>query len=496
VTVATQFLLQMGVAIVLARLLPPEDFGLIGLALIAINFGRIVSDLGLAQSMIQREELTSRQIRVGFTSSTLLGCAVAGCVFLIAPWFAGFFSEPRITDVLRVISGTFVFIGIGITSEALLKRRLEFSRLMAVEITSYGLGYGLVAVGMALAGYGVWSLVGGTLAQASLKTFVAYSLVRHPALPLLRGREFGQLASFGIGASLHKLFNFFARKGDYFVIGHLMGAAPLGLYERAYRTMEGPLAQTGHVLATVLFPAVSRIQKDVPRVRSAYGKAMSMTSLVILPVMVMMILLAEELIVGLLGDKWQGAVQPFRILCAFGLFRATYHVAGSFVKATGRIYRLVLLQIVYAGLILGGTWIACSRFGLEEAALAVGLAITVMYLMQVAVANSAVRMPIVDFLALHAAPLVAGALTAAICAALRQALVALAAPRLVVLGAVVPLTPVLLVASLHLLPRAVVRPVTSLLHEVLDQGVLPAAFAEKLRRLLPRRAESGGEERG
>jgi PST family polysaccharide transporter len=486
VTQGVQMILQGGVGVLLARLLPPEDFGLVGLALIVINFGRMVSDLGLADAIVQHDELTRRHLRVGFTSSVALGLLLTGGLYLLAPSVAVFLRDARITPLLRFISVSFFLTGFSIVAEALLRRRMDFKRLMIVEVVSYGLGYGLVAITLALSGYGPWSLAWGTLAQSFVNAVVSYGLVRHPVRPLAALSELGELADFGVGVSLGSIANHLARKGDFFVIGRLLGAGPLGLYTRAYRTMKFPLSYSGRVLSKVLFPALSRIREDTARVKAAYEKTISMLSLVVLPVMVMMIVLAPELIVGLFGEQWRGTVLPLQILAAFGLFRTGYHVLAMFIKASGYVYRLFVFQLVYAVAVVGGTWAAATTGGLPAATAAVGGAILLMYVLVVAQANRLTGTSLSRFLKLHVPSLLASVPVLAFSLGCRQGLRTLDTPDLLIVAGGVLTALAGTFGALHVLPRLLVRPVVRLLYQMLDQGLIPERADAFLRAILPR----------
>lgn len=480
-TVVFQFGFQFGIGVLLARLLPPEDFGLVGLALIVIGFGRIINDLGLAEAIVQRENLTNRHIRVGFTSSVLLGLGLTAGMYGVAPIAADVLKDGRVTPLLRFIGVSFFFSGFSIVGEALLKRRLRFKQLMFVELISFVLGYGAVAIVLALSGFGEWSLAWGHLAQKVVNAVLAYAAVRHSLRPLFARSEFMQLASFGTGSTLLKIFNYAARQGDYFVIGRLLGPDPLGLYTRAYQLMKKPLTYTGQVLSSVLFPAVSRIQGEEEKVQEAYAKAISVTAIAVLPSMVMFMIFAPEIVVGLYGEKWTGAVVPLQVLAGFGLFRTVYHVAGAFIKAHGHVYRLFFFQVVYAGCVVGGAWIGATSGGINGAALAVGGAILVMYTMVISAANMLTSTSVTQFLSMHMPSLITSVPTAALGLGSQWALNQFDLPDLVVFIAGSLLTGGGLVFFFRVAPHVLTRPVSQIVRYVIEQEGLPAPAEVVLR---------------
>lgn len=371
--------LQFGVGVLLARLLPPEDFGLVALALIAVGLAGMVADLGLGPAVIQRRPLTERHIRVAFTGSVLLGTGVAVLLSLVAPLVALAVRNAAVTPVLRLLALVFVLAGVGTTARGLLQRRLDFRRLFVVDVTSYSIGYAGVAFTMALLGYGVWSLVWGTLVQGFLGAVLALTLSRHPVRPLLARAELQHLLGFGAGISLNLVVNYFARYGDNFIIGRWLGSYMLGLYARAYNLMLLPQTYIASAASSVLFPAFAEARTDPVRLGRAYLMAIQLTALITAPVMAGMIVAAPHMIVGLYGAPWAGAALPLQILSAAGLFRAVYHLAGALTQASGHVYAETRRQVGYAVLVVVGALLGL-RWGVAGVAVGVSIAIGYMYL--------------------------------------------------------------------------------------------------------------------
>ncbi len=382
-----QFVAQFGISIILARILPPEDFGLVALAMIIIGFGQLVTDLGLGPSLIQRKILTAAHIRVAFTLSLISGAVLGLLVFTTAPMLALFLQDEQVVPILHLLSFKFLIVGGGIVSYSLLNRQLRFRPLLVVDLGSHVLGYGLVSITLALQGFGVWSLVYGSLLQSALGTIIAYWYTRHSLRPLLRLAEIKELANFSIGASLTTVVNYFALQGDYFVVGRLLGPAPLGLYSRAYTLMKLPLTYFVKVLSQVLFPVAAQIQDESRRSQRFYLLSLSLTNFMVIPMMVFIIILAPEIILGVFGTQWEGAIVPLQILGGFSIFRATYHVAAPFIKAKGQIYQLLWYQVAYGVAVVGGSWLVAARWGINGVALVVGLAIFLMYVLVLIHAN-------------------------------------------------------------------------------------------------------------
>lgn len=384
-----KFLARFGIGIALARLLPPEDFGIVGIAMIATGFASTLADLGLGPALIQRNDIGPRHIRVSQTISTAASLLIAVALYASAGSIADFFGDARVGPVLKVLAITFVFSGSSITAGALLARRLAFDIVVRVEIIASIVGYGAVAVTLALAGFGYWSLVWGTISQAAISAVLTYSAERNSLRPLIAKREIAELFGFSAGMSLSSTVNYFARQGDYFVVGRLMNAASLGLYTRAFTLMELPHRLLGSALSRVLFPAASRAQDDPERFRRAFLMAFSLSVALSLPVSLTVAILAPEIILVLYGERWAASIPLLQILALFGAFRMSYNTAGAFVRARGQALRILLVNVCFGVLVLAGTWWAGSKAGLEGVAWGMGVAIVGCWALMVVLAKEA-----------------------------------------------------------------------------------------------------------
>jgi O-antigen/teichoic acid export membrane protein len=370
---------QFVVGVVLARLLAPSDFGLISLAFVVLGLAGSVGDLGMSDALVQRKHLTDRHLRTAFTFSVALGVALAAALAVLAPLGARLTGEPRVTPVVRWLSLNFAVQGTAVVAGALLRRRLDYKRRFVISTSSYVAGYAAVATTLALLGYGVWSLVWGGLTQTVLLAAGNLIASPHPVRWLVARSELGELLHFGVGASLGDWMNYLARNGDNFVVGREFGAESLGLYARAYSLMNLPFTYAASVMSAVLFPAMSRLQDDLGRLRRAFLLMTRLTAAISAPVMATMTVAAPHLIVALYGPRWAGAIPPLQVLCVFGYFRAVYHVGGVVAQSAGRIYGELANQILYAALVLTGALIG-AQFGMPFVAAGVGLAITAMFL--------------------------------------------------------------------------------------------------------------------
>ena len=216
-----------------------------------------------------------------------------------------------------------------------------------------------------------------------------------------------------------------------------MGVASLGLYERAYSLMLLPSTYVAVVMSGVLFPAVAQVQKEPARLRRGYLVATQFTALIAAPAMVGIMVAAPYLVPLVYGPQWSGTVVPLQILCAAGYFRALYHLGSVVLQGVGRVYSELLIQLVYACLVIGGSLVGL-RFGLAGVAAAVGGAILIMFVATADLVLRATHTAWRDYLRVQLGGLVIATVTAGITVAARRLLESLSAPPLlIVLGVIV-----------------------------------------------------------
>jgi PST family polysaccharide transporter len=375
---AVSAVVSFGIHVWLARLLPPSDFGLVAMAFLFTGLARIVSNLGLPAAIVQRSDLTEEHVRTAFTISWLLGLAVTLALIVLAPLSTLVFPEPRLPSILRALALVFLFTGVGNTAGALLRRFLDFKRIFWVTIIGYVGGFGGVAIPLALAGFGVWSLVLGTVSHSIVETTLLLVLVRHPVRPLIGRRQARELAGYGVGFSLSEILKFGARGGDNFVIGRWLGGGPLGLYTKAYGLMRLPADYLGEVLNAVLLPAFAELQQERERLASAYLRSTELAVLLSAPILAGMVVAAPHMIVGLLGPNWKGSIIPLQILGLVGVLSTGYPISTTVANALGRVYAVSLRTGIFAIVVVLSGYLALP-WGIVGVSVAVTAAHLLMY---------------------------------------------------------------------------------------------------------------------
>jgi len=410
---SSKLVLQVGVQITLARLLPVDAFGVLAVASLVVNFGSRVSAIGTGPALIQRAEITGRHIRAAFVLSVACGAAVSVGIWPAAPRTAALFRVDRAAPSLRLIGMVFVIGSIATTAESLLFRRMDYRRLLWIDLLSYGCGYAIVGIGLALLHYGVWALAWATVAQTIFKTTMLLVLSPHPMRPCLGGAETRQLLNFGIGMTLGRLASFAAQNADYFVVARWLGTTALGFYSRAYQLMCLPIYQFSSILNTVLFPAYSSIQTDAERLRRGYLGSVCLSAIVVFPALTTMAIVAPELMTAVFGPQWAPSAPALQILCMAGMLYSIYNLADSLVRAAGAVYRKFLYHTIYALSVLAGAFVG-RHWGIGGVAAAVTVATAVGYVLMSQLSLRLTRASWPAFFAAHLPGIAVSAAAAAI----------------------------------------------------------------------------------
>lgn len=363
VTVGAQgckFLLNMASTMILARLLTPEDFGLVAMVTAVTGFVAMFKDAGLSMATVQREHVTQGQISTLFWVNVALSLAVTLLVALSSSLIARFYGELRLQSIAMVIAGTFVFSGLTVQHQALMRRQMQFGYLAIIEIVSM-LSGGLTAVAMAWQGCGYWALVGMTMCNTIVNCLLVWILVDwRPGAPVRRSGARSMLR-FGGGLTLFSFLNYVTRNSDNIVIGYALGGGSLGVYGKAFGLLMMPIQQINAPVASVLVPSLSRLQHDPRRYRHVYLRAIGMLSFVGMPLVCYLFVAADEVVEILLGSGWEETVSVFRWLAPAALFGTINVAPGWLCVSLGKtkvpvVWAAISAPATVATLLIGSHW--------------------------------------------------------------------------------------------------------------------------------------------
>lgn len=349
--------IQVASTVVLARLLTPEDYGVMAMVAAVTAFAGLFRDLGLSSAAIQKKDLTRAQQSNLFWLNVALGCALTVLLAAASPLVARFYGRPEVRPVTLALSLSFIISSLSAQSGALLVREMRFGR-QSVGIICGALVSLSVSITLALHDFRYWALVWGQLAGAAATTTLLFSLSSfRPGLPS-RGTGLKAMVKFGANITAFDFVNYFHRNLDKILIGKFWSADMLGLYSRAYSLLMFPITNLRGPINAVAFPAMSRLQNEPQAYRAYYRKITSLLGLLSMPCAAFLWLDAASIIQLALGRQWMEAVPIFSVLALVAFIQPSHTLWGVVLLSSGRPHRYLKLGIVNTGFsvvgILGG----------------------------------------------------------------------------------------------------------------------------------------------
>jgi PST family polysaccharide transporter len=336
--------IQVVASIALARLLTPDDFGLLGMTLIFMGVAQLFADFGIGAAIVQSRQVDRIVLSSCFWANAGAAILVSLLLALASPFAGAFYGDPRVVPILLVLSSSLVLSGIIVVPRATLLRDMAFAQVAKAQVVG-SLAGAVVAVMMAWLGLGVWSLV----MQPIVGSAVTMVLVMAYAgwLPHLEfsWHRIRNLAGFSAGVLGSDLLNFANRNADNLLVGKFLGSGQLGYYSMAYQLMLYPLSQVSSVIVKVLFPALSRMQDDTLRLRQAYVRSISAIAFITFPMMIGLFAVSRDFVSVVFGEKWLAMLPVLDILCWVGMMQSIGTTLGTIYLSTGRIRTAFLLTL-------------------------------------------------------------------------------------------------------------------------------------------------------
>lgn len=366
------FFLRTGSMVILARLLTPADFGIVGMITACTGFLEMFRDMGLSVATIQRESITRAQTSMLFWINLAVGGILAALCVATAPVLGRFYHEPRLFWPTVALGTGFIFNGAAVQHRAILAREMRFAALAVIEIVSVFVS---VAVGivMALAEQRYWALVGMYVSLPILGLLGVWAVGRWvPGLPE-RGAQVGGMLRYGSMLTLKNLVMYLAFNTDKVLLGRFWGAVALGIYGRAYQLISQPTQNLTSTIGQVAVPALSRLQNDPERLRNYFLKGYGLFLSLVMPITMSCALFSEDIIMVFLGPKWSAAVPLFRLLAPTVLTLALVNPLVWLLLSTGQSGRSLRIALVIAPVVIAGY---VTGLGAGPSGVAAGFSIT------------------------------------------------------------------------------------------------------------------------
>jgi O-antigen/teichoic acid export membrane protein len=346
-------IIQFVVGIILARILLPEEFGLIGMIAVFIALGTSLTDSGLTSSLIRTPDAGDEDYSTVFFTNLGASILIYCLIYLLAPHIASFFNQEMLVGIVRVYCLTFIFRAFSAVQSTRLTAAMDFRTQMLVQLPSL-VGGGITGIALAYAGFGVWSLVYMQLVQTALSTIQLWMRTGWVPRWVYNVEKLKYHFDFGYKLTLSGIIDTIYQNIYHIVIGKYFSAAQLGFYTRAQAMKQLPVSNISSSLNRVTYPMFTAIQDDDVKLKSVYQRMMQQVLFWVAPILIIGGVLAEPLFRFLLTEKWLPAVPYFQILCFVGIMYPLHSYNLNILKVKGRSDLFLRLEIVKKSLITIG----------------------------------------------------------------------------------------------------------------------------------------------
>jgi O-antigen/teichoic acid export membrane protein len=326
--------LKFIIDVILARLLSPREFGLVAMITVITSFASIFAELGFSSALVQKRDVRREHWSSVFWLNLGAGLLLTLIFMAGAPLVARFYDEALLVPLTVFIATNFLISSLNIVQNTLLTKELNFRVLSIVEISAVGLS-GLVAIIMAYAGLGVWSLAAQSVILSAVTAILLWKLNDWRPEFTFQWNAVKDLLGFSMNLFGTQVLNYWVRNIDYLLIGRFLGTSPLGVYNKAYDVMLFPLVSVSRVLSRVMFPSFSIIQKEKQRVRDLYLRMTRTIALITFPMMLGLFVIVQPFVMTVFGSKWAEMIPVLRVLCLVGMSQSIGTLNGNLYLSQG-----------------------------------------------------------------------------------------------------------------------------------------------------------------
>jgi O-antigen/teichoic acid export membrane protein len=409
--------LRMVAVVVLARLLDPKDFGLVGMVTALTGVLTWFRDFGLSAAAVQRADITRDQHSTLFWINVVLGALLALVTLTAAPAIAAFYHEPRLLWVAAVLGTAFLFNAVGIQHSALLQRQMRFTSLAAISVVSLMVGTA-IGIGGAAIGYGYWALVAQSVTTplvASIGFWLATGWI--PGMPRWHA-GIRSMVHFGGTLTLNGIIAYIGFNADKVMIGRSLGVDAIGIYGRGFYLVNVPIDNLNSAVGEVAFSALSRLQNDPARLKRYFLKGFSLVLGLTLPITIACALFADDIVLVLLGPKWQASMEIVRLLAPTIAVIAVINPMGWLILSLGLVRRSLKIALVFTPIMILGCVMGLSH-GAAGVAFAYSMVMVLWMVPHVAWCVHGTPISIRDIAAVVIRPLACGVMAGAVGYAVR-----------------------------------------------------------------------------
>ncbi len=397
------------ISAILARLLSPTDFGLVGIATLYANFLTQFTIIGLTLAIIQKNDIVQSQLSSIFWVNLGFGFFTALVVSGSAPLAAGFYNKPELVPLILLYSTVFIISPFFQVHRRLLEKEIQFNKISKIEIFAT-LGSGVVGCVLAFIGFGVYSILWQTISMNIIYLVMTRMNIKWKPDYHCSLKEIKDMIYFSLKMKGARLANFLERNIDFLILSKLFDIQLFGFYSLAYRIMYFPVRRISNVFSEILFPVFSKIQDNKEKIRIGYLKSIQLVAMASIPISVILAVLAKPLVLLLLGKKWlpvSGILLPLSIA---GLLQSIEVISDSIFPALDKPQTLLVIEILRF-LVTGIAVAIGALFGLLEVALAILMARALLFIINFRILKSFIRVNFIDIVRKMMGPLFSGVIT-------------------------------------------------------------------------------------
>jgi PST family polysaccharide transporter len=417
---ALRQVIQLIASVALARLLTPDDFGLLGMTLVFMGVAQLFADFGIGAAIVQSSQVDRIVLSSCFWANAGVALVVSLLLALASPLAGAFYGDPRVVPLLLVLSSSLILSGVTVVPRATLLRDMAFAQVAKAQVVG-SLAGAVAAVTMAWLGLGVWSMVMQPIVGSAVTILLVMAYAGWIPRLEFSWHRIRDLAGFSAGVLGSDLLNFANRNADTLLVGRYLGSGQLGYYSMAYQLMLYPLSQVSSVIVKVLFPALSRMQGDKHRLRQAYLRSISAIAFVTFPMMVGLFAVSREFVSVVFGEKWLPMLPVLDILCWVGMMQSVGTTLGTIYLSTGRIRTAFLLTLCSTPIFIL-SFVIGLRWGITGVALGYAIASAGLFYVGLWLAFAIVGLTFREFHRALAKPLVASVIMLAVLLPMSQLL--------------------------------------------------------------------------
>lgn len=350
--------------IVLARLLGPDSFGLLGMAVVLIDFLGCFSEFGLISALIQAEKVSEEDYNTVFWGTVLFSGIIYILTFILAPVIASFYGEPKLVAITRVVFIMYLVAPLAYVPEAIERRNLRYDRLAAAYLVSLIIS-GAIGISLALLKFGVWSLVVQQIAMALIRGVALLWLTKWAPKAVFSYAKLKRLVKVGSGFTSINIIYYFTHNLDSIMVGKILGPAALGIYNMAMRIAKYPLTKVWAIFGEMLFPAFASFRNDMERVRKNFIKVTMFGGIVLIPVIISAFFGIKPLIAIVFGERWIATVPVIRIVLLYVIFDSLFLSDESILMVFDKLKFINIVKVASMVVFFPIGYAATKMFGLN-----------------------------------------------------------------------------------------------------------------------------------